>query len=172
MKISILGYMGSGKSTIGRQLANQIGLDFVDLDQKIEKDQNKSISELFSTQGHIKFRKIEKHTLDKILIENENFVLALGGGTPAYYDNIDVINQHSISIYLRVQLPTLIERLNLQKENRPMISHLDPDDMPEFVAKHFFERKVFYENAQLIIDVRQKTENEIVEEIIQHLQLK
>jgi len=84
MKISLLGYMGSGKTTVGEKLAEALQLEFIDLDQKIETNQNKSIVKIFTELGQIKFRKIEKQSLTEILERSNNFVLATGGGTPAY----------------------------------------------------------------------------------------
>lgn len=164
--------MGSGKTTIGRKLANTLSLNFFDLDEMIEINQNKSIAGIFSEMGQIKFRKLEKQILDEFINKEDNFVLALGGGTPAYYDNLEIINQYSVSVYLRVDLNVLMNRLRSQKENRPLISHLDPDELPEFLAKHLFERRSFYEKSQIKIDVKEKTENELVAEIIRLLPTK
>lgn len=171
MKISILGYMGSGKSTIGKDLAFQLGFDFLDLDNFIEEKESKSITELFHSLGEIKFRKIEHETLSKTLNSKKNIILAVGGGTPVYYNNMEIINNESTSIYLRLTPNELSNRLQKEKEKRPLISHIRNGDLSEFVAKHLFERGNFYEQADIVIDVRDKSTTALVQEIIPHLPL-
>lgn len=169
MKISLVGYMGSGKSTIGKKLADQLQFKFVDLDESIESKYKKSVSEIFSHEGEIKFRKYERETLIEILNFSEDFILSLGGGTPVYYDNMKLINKHSQSFYLRLTPQELRNRLIYEKSHRPMIAHLSDEELTEFVAKHLFERRSFYENALKTIDVKTKTVEEIVQEIILNL---
>lgn len=169
MKISLLGYMGSGKSTIGKELASKLNLKFIDLDKFISSKHQKSIPEIFATDGEIKFRKYEREALIEILEAEENFILSLGGGTPAYYDNMDLINQATHSIYLRLTPKELIERLRPEKSSRPLIAHLSDEEFPEFIAKHLFERRNFYENAKSILAVQEKSVKEIIEEIILNL---
>lgn len=161
--------MGSGKSTVGKELASQLNLPFVDLDQFIETKHNSSIEDLFKSIGEIKFRKLERVALLDLLSGDKSFVLALGGGTPAYYDNLAEINRHSFSVYLRLNPNELAKRLAHEKSVRPLISHLSGEELPEFIAKHLFERRGFYELAQLKLDVKEKEVSEIVSEIIPHL---
>lgn len=169
MKISLLGYMGSGKTTIGTQLSASLNMKFIDLDNFLESKYKKSIADIFQTEGEIKFRKYEHEALKEILSANENFILALGGGTPAYYHNMECINQYTHSVYLRMTPKELIERLRNEKNSRPMISHLTETDFPEFIAKHLFERRNFYEQAKQKIDLKDKPVNEIVDEIMLNL---
>lgn len=169
IKISLIGYMGSGKTSTGRLISEKMNLDFFDLDEEIEKKHQKTISEIFQKNGQIKFRKIEKEMLNELLNSDKSMVLSLGGGTPAYYDNMDVINKHSVSFYLRHNLKTLSERLINQKENRPLIAHLNSEEMNEFIAKHLFERRNFYEKANYIINASDKDINKLSEEIIRLL---
>lgn len=169
IKISLIGYMGSGKTSTGRLISEKMNLDFFDLDEEIEKKHQKTISEIFQKNGQIKFRKIEKEMLNELLNSDKSMVLSLGGGTPAYYDNMDVINKHSVSFYLRHNLKTLSDRLINQKENRPLIAHLNSEEMNEFIAKHLFERRNFYEKANYIINASDKDINKLSEEIIRLL---
>src|SRR5690606_29303751 len=111
MKISLIGYMGSGKSTVGKELSQLLAYKFIDLDTYLVSKYGKSIQELFKTEGEIKFRKYEHESLKEIIESEESFILALGGGTPAYYNNMDLINQNTHSIYLRLTPKELIERL-------------------------------------------------------------
>ncbi len=169
MKISLLGYMGSGKSTVGKKLAAQLNWEYQDLDQFIENQHKKTIADIFSSNGEIKFRKYEREALKKILDLEKKSVISLGGGTPAYYDNMQLINEFSYSIYLRMTPKELIKRLENEKSTRPLLAHLSNEILPEFIAKHLFERRNFYEQAQFTIDVKEKSSDEIAQEIILHL---
>ena len=169
MRISLIGYMGSGKSTVGKELASQLNIDFFDLDQFIETQHNSSIENLFQTKGEIVFRKLEREALLEILSLEKPFVLALGGGTPAYYKNMNEIINRSFSVYLRLNPKELTARLKNEKSLRPLISHLSDEELPEFIAKHLFERCEFYEMADFKLDGKEKSINQIVSEIIQNL---
>lgn len=170
MNITLLGYMGSGKSTVGKSLANSLQLDFIDLDEYISAQEKKSIHEIFSEYGEIYFRKKENFYL-KELLEEDHRVLSLGGGTPVYHNNMNLINKRSLSFYLKMNPSELALRLNNEKEHRPLISHLEDEDLLEFIAKHLFERSHFYELSTYKIQVKQKNPNELCDEIIDLLQL-
>lgn len=169
MKISLIGYMGSGKSTVGRLLAGKLNLPFLDLDDLIVQKSQKSIAEIFKISGEIKFRQQEREILREILEQNEDFVLALGGGTPAYYDNIDLINENSLAVYLRLSPVEIVRRLENETDKRPLLSHLKPEEILEFIAKHLFERRPYYEKAKIILDIQQLNPEAIAEKIITHL---
>lgn len=156
--------MASGKTTVGKQLAESLNMNFVDLDAFIEQKAGKTISELFAVKGEIYFRKLEREALIEVL-EAKNTVVALGGGTPCYYDNMDLINQYGKTIYLRGGVGTLTSRLINEKENRPMISHLPDDEIPEFIAKHLFERSGFYNRAQHIVDIEKLEVKELINQL-------
>lgn len=165
MIISLIGYMGSGKSTTGIDLAKTLGFEFIDLDNYIENKYELSVSEIFEKFGELGFRKREKETLAEVL-QKTNVVLSLGGGTPVYYDNIDVINANSISIFLRVQLPQLVKRLENKKHTRPLIAHLENDELTEFIAKHLFERNHFYQKAKYTINIANQNSSEVLNQIM------
>jgi shikimate kinase len=164
MSISLIGYMTSGKSSIGNLLANKLNFSYLDLDQIIELDTGKSINTLFNENGELYFRELEHKTLLKS-IKSTNTVFSLGGGTPCYYDNITLINQSSTSFYLRGSVKTLVDRIQLYKSDRPLVKNLSFDKLKEYVAKHLFERKAYYEKAKHTIDVDNKSFEEIVNEI-------
>lgn len=170
MIISLLGYMGSGKSHISKNLSQKINFKLIDLDQKISEQHGISIPEIFQTRGEIYFRKEEKRILEQLLNSEENLILSLGGGTPVYYDNMNIINQKSKSIFLRASVNTLTNRVLLQKNSRPLISKLEDSDIPEFIAKHLFERNPYYSQAHFSIDTDSKSASEISEEIIKKLE--
>lgn len=171
MIISLLGYMGSGKSHVSKNLSKKLNFPLIDLDQKISEENLLSIAEIFQTKGEIFFRKEEKRVLENILNEEKDIILSLGGGTPVYYNNMDLINEKSKSIFLRASVKTLTERVLLQKNTRPLIAKLNDDDVPEFIAKHLFERNPFYSKSHFTVDTDSKTANDISAEIIKLLKI-
>jgi len=165
MIISLIGYMGSGKSTTGKDLAKTLGYEFIDLDNYIEHKYQLSVSEIFKQFGELGFRKREREALHEVL-NKTNLILSLGGGTPVYYDNMELINKNSNSIYLRVNLPQLVKRLENKKHTRPLIAHLSNDELTEFVAKHLFERNTFYNQAKHIISINTQSASEVLNQIM------
>jgi shikimate kinase len=162
MKIILLGYMASGKSTIGKEISKKLCMNFIDLDAYIVKKENSSISEIFKTRGEIYFRSIEKLYLQELLNSKADFVLSLGGGTPCYGNNMSLIlASDAKSVYIKVGIPTLVLRLISEKSNRPLIANLSDDKIPEFVAKHLFERSFFYEQAAIILPANEQSISEI-----------
>ncbi|WP_159477783.1 shikimate kinase [Chryseobacterium sp. 18068] len=171
MIISLVGYMGSGKSHISKILSDKINFKLIDLDKEISRRNKLTIPEIFEKKGEIYFRKLERETLEEILATQENIVLSLGGGTPVYYNNMEIINNNSASVFLRASISTLAERISKQKEKRPLIAKIADEDLPEFIAKHLFERNVYYSKAQLSINTDQKNPEDIIQEIIEKLYL-
>lgn len=165
MKISLIGYMGSGKSTIGPQLALLSGLDYYDLDAEIEKHTGYTITETIFNKGELYFRKLERQILEEILAK-DNFVLSTGGGTPCYYDNIDLINKNSLSVYLQYGVKELFERLKNDTSSRPLIAHLEGEPLLEYIGKHVFERSAFYDRAIVTVKASGKEPKEILEELM------
>ncbi|WP_158837735.1 shikimate kinase [Polaribacter sp. L3A8] len=166
MKIVLLGYMASGKSSIGKRLSKKLSMKFLDLDDYIIEKEGMPISKIFETKGEVYFRLIENTYLKEILAKDENFILALGGGTPCYANNMEEINKgETISIYLEGGTATMIERLIRKKSKRPLIASLGDDKIPEFVAKHLFERRPYYEQAKTRLKIDHKTKMEVAEEL-------
>jgi shikimate kinase len=169
MKLVLLGYMGVGKSTLGRLFAETFQLKFIDLDSYIENREQLSIPELFKEKGEIYFRRVESESLKEILSGQNHFVLSLGGGTPVYANNMEQIKESKgvTSVYLKLQLKELVDRLFEQRLSRPLISHYtDKDEFEEFVRKHLFERQPFYFMADQILDVTDKTPSMCLEALI------
>lgn len=172
MKFFLLGYMGSGKSTIGKLFSEEISTEFIDLDELIEKKENAKISEVFKKKGEIYFRKLEREVLKELLEHDKPAVVSLGGGTPCYGDNMDLIkNTEEVkSIYLKLKVDTLTNRLFSEKNQRPVISHIDDiESLEEFIRKHLFERGFYYNQSDLVINCDSKAPEEIVEELKQKL---
>jgi len=166
MKIVLLGYMASGKSTIGREISKKLDMKFIDLDDYISKREKRSISEIFKVEGEIYFRRIESLYLGEILNSKDSFILSLGGGTPCYSNNMELIlNSDASSIYIKASIKTLVSRLIAEKNKRPLVADLEDDKLIEFVAKHLFERRFFYEQASITINTDDKSAEEITTEI-------
>lgn len=166
MKIVLLGYMTSGKSSIGKLLSKKLSLKFLDLDDYIIKKEKMTISKIFESKGEVYFRGIEHKYLKEILDKDEKFILALGGGTPCYANNMQEVNKgNTISIYLQGSTATMIERVIRKKRKRPLVASLGNDKIPEFVAKHLFERRPFYEQAKTTIKIDGKKKKEVAKEL-------
>lgn len=173
MIIVLVGYMGSGKSLIGKTLAEKINFDFKDLDHEIELTENQKISLIFQNKGEIYFRKKEIEVLKEQLKASSNTVLALGGGTPCYGNNLEWIknNPNTMMVYLKMNLNSLTERLFAEKDHRPLIQNTrTKEDLNDFIRKHLFERQYYYMQSDYRIDVSERSPESIVEEIVGLLQ--
>lgn len=164
-----MGYMASGKSSVGKALATNLSIDFIDLDDYIETAEELTISQIFDQKGEIYFRLKETEYLEEVLNLNKNFILSVGGGTPCYGKNSELILEKSTSVYLMAKITTLFNRLKKEKLKRPLIASLSEEKMQEFIAKHLFERRNFYEKATFSIDTDEKLVHEIADEIQQKL---
>ncbi|MBB1139347.1 shikimate kinase [Myroides sp. WP-1] len=165
-KIIILGYMGAGKSTIAQQLAQELHLPCYDLDLEIEKQQQQKISTIFSTKGEVFFRKLEHQLLHQLINKEEKSIISLGGGTPCYANNHLVLQLEQVqSFYLKASISTLTERLEKEKEHRPMLQINTEDTLETFIAKHLFDRSYFYYQAKHIVTVDDKSINQVVHDI-------
>ncbi|WP_397446845.1 shikimate kinase [Polaribacter sp. R77954] len=166
MRLVLLGYMASGKSSIGKKLSKTLNISFIDLDDYIVDKEKMSITTIFKEKGEIYFRNIEHRYLKEILEKDEDCILSLGGGTPCYANNMELINNSdSISIYLQGSVPTMVKRLIKKKAKRPLIASLGDNKIPEFVAKHLFERRFFYEQAKMTFKIDGKKKSEVADEI-------
>ncbi|RXJ44279.1 shikimate kinase [Gelidibacter gilvus] len=171
MSIVLIGYMGSGKSTIGRKLAKIVDFEFIDLDDYIQKKENLSIPQIFETKGEIYFRKKE-HLYLKEVLQLSNIILSLGGGTPCYGSNMDAIlnAEGAHSIYLKSSIPSLVKRLTPEKAQRPLIAHLKTEEeLTEFIGKHLFERSFYYSQSNQTVVTDGKSIAVIAEEIVASL---
>ncbi|MEZ7516645.1 shikimate kinase [Flavobacterium frigidarium] len=165
-KIVLLGYMGCGKSTIAKSLSQKKQIPFVDLDEYIEKKANLSVKDIFEQLGEIKFRRMEHEAFVELLQSEEFVIIGLGGGTPCYANNhLLLAADNVVSIYLKASINTLFNRLSPNKSKRPLIAHMDDEQMKEFIAMHLFERSYFYNQAQHVISLDEKTITETVIDI-------
>ena len=157
--------MASGKSAVGKLLAKDSSLDFIDLDAYIEAKEKKTIPIIFKENGEIYFRLKEAEYLSELLNSKNSLVLSVGGGTPCYGRNMELINSLSQSVFLKASINTLCERLKKGKISRPLVAKISDEKLPEFIGKHLFERTPFYTLSQNSIQTDGFTIAEIVNEI-------
>jgi len=166
-KIILIGYMGSGKTTIAQCLAKKKAVDWVDLDHLIEKETQLSITELFETKGEIYFRRMEHQLFTALLKEERSLIISLGGGTPCYANNhLQLKGTDVISIYLKGSIETLYDRLIKDQNKRPLIANLATTAVKEYIAKTLFERSYFYNHATFKVNIDNKNPEAITEEIL------
>lgn len=144
--IFLIGYMGSGKTTLGRALGRRLGLQFIDLDLYIESRYMRTISQLFAERGEDKFRSIEREMLHEVA-EMEDVVVACGGGTPCYYDNIDYMNRCGTTVFLSASEDRLFARLSINRNKRPLIKDLDDQSLRIFIRENLALRMLHYSKA-------------------------
>jgi shikimate kinase len=151
MKIFLIGFMGSGKTTLGRKLAAKMGYEFIDLDHKLEQQVELSIAEYFSFFGETAFRKKESEVLKKTIYP-ENAIVSTGGGLPCYFDNMDWMNAHGKTVYIKLSPKTLADRLESGKEERPLLQEKHGDELIVFIEQKLAERQNFYSQANIVAD--------------------
>lgn len=154
--------MGSGKSTLGKKLANKLSKPFYDLDLIIEEGENKTITQIFEQKGEDYFREIEKKALQELINTNSEFVLSLGGGTPCFYNNMEFINANGTSIYLKYNVGILHSRLINAKTKRPLIKNKTDEELKQFVTEKLAKREMFYEKANLIMEDKNITVDSVL----------
>jgi shikimate kinase len=151
MKIFLIGFMGSGKTTLGRKLASKMGYEFIDLDHKLEQQVELSIAEYFSFFGEDAFRKLESQVLKKTIYP-ENVVISTGGGLPCFFDNMDWMKANGKTVYINLSPKTLADRLENGKEERPLLQDKHGDDLVIFIEQKLAEREKYYSQANIIAD--------------------
>ncbi len=150
--VMIIGYMGAGKTSAGKILAKRLGMEFYDLDWYIEERYRKKISEIFAEQGEEGFRQVERKMLHEVA-EFENIVLALGGGTPCFFDNMDYLNQRGTTVFFDASPQTIVAHLKMSRSVRPLLRDKQGDELLQFVAEQMDKRRPFYSKAQLTVSV-------------------
>jgi len=150
MKIFLIGFMGCGKTTLGKKLAAKQGFELVDLDHEIERLTGTTVADYFSVHGEEAFRKLESDTL-KNHPYAENCVIATGGGTPCYFNNMDWMNANGITVYIELSAVSLAKRLEKGMAKRPLLRNLTPDGVVHFIEGKLEERGDYYRKAKLIL---------------------
>lgn len=167
-RIILIGYMGAGKTTLGKILARELNLEFIDLDSYIENRFHQSVSQLFATRGEEGFRKIERNMLFEVA-EFENVVISAGGGTPCFFDNMEYMNKQGLTIYLKATPETLRTHLRMGKQKRPLIAEKNDTELDAFIRESLDKREPFYCQAQQIFDTGLLDNGIRIQEVAQSL---
>ncbi len=145
-RVILVGYMGAGKTTVGKALAKQLGLQFYDLDWYIESRMMRTVPQIFAERGEDGFRKVERTMLHEVA-EFEDIVLSCGGGTPCFYDNMDYMNAQASVVYLKATPETLCRHLKMGRVERPLLKGKAPEELLDFIGGQLKEREQFYAKA-------------------------
>jgi shikimate kinase len=151
-RIILIGYMGSGKTTVGKALSKETGMMFYDLDWYIESRMRKTVSQIFAEKGEEGFRKIEYNMLHEVA-EFEDVIISCGGGTPCFFDNMDYLNQQGDVVYLKATPETLYKHLLMAKVERPLLKGKTKEELLEFIKTQLSTREAFYNKARYHLDV-------------------
>ena len=151
-RIIIVGYMGAGKTTVGKALAKELGMQFYDLDWYIEGRMRKTVPQLFAERGEDGFREIERRLLHEAA-EFEDVVLSCGGGTPCFFDNMEYMNSQGDTVYLKASPEVLCAHLKMGKTRRPLLEGKDKDELLAFVTEQLARRKDYYTKAKHVLNV-------------------
>lgn len=158
--------MGSGKTHWGKLLSEKLNYKFIDLDAAIEKEENKTITEIFETEGEEYFREAEKKMLEHLIENNDDIIISTGGGTPCFYSNLDKMKASGKMIWLNTPVDVLTERLLKGKAQRPLLKNIPDEAFKKNILKKLHERRMYYDQADIVIN----NENEIsIEEFLQNI---
>lgn len=151
-RIFIVGYMGAGKSTGGRRLAQAMECPFLDTDHVLEREKGMVISELFEALGEPGFRAAERQVLERLSEQQGPCVVATGGGLPCHADNMEFMRAHGQVVYLKVTLPSLLQRLRARRKDRPLLAFVPDEELESFISRHLNSREGFYNQAHITVD--------------------
>jgi shikimate kinase len=161
MIIFLIGFMGSGKTTLGKQLASKLGYRFIDQDEVIEQKYQMTVSEIFAKQGEDEFRKAENEVLQE-LIKRESCVIATGGGAPCFHNNMELMNESGFTIYIKVDPEIIVQRLKVAHTSRPLMMDKSEAEMLEYTQQKISERSPFYSRSKLILYSKNLTVDDIL----------
>ena len=147
-RVFLVGYMAVGKTTIGKLLSKELNVEFIDLDKYIVNRYSKTVQEIFAEKGEDKFRIIEREMLHEVATF-QNVLISTGGGTPCFFDNMDVMNRQGVTVYVKAPVDQLVSRLLNSKNVRPIIHKKSPQELKEFVTEHLALREKYYSKATL-----------------------
>ncbi len=162
--IFLLGYMGSGKSTVAKKIARKMDYNWIDLDTLIQEQQGASISAIFDKEGEEAFRLMEQQALYSCSNINDTIV-SLGGGTPCFFDNMEWIKNNSISVYLKMPAKVLLNRLQNAKQHRPLLESKDEFELLKFIQQQLGEREKYYLQADIIYPALSVSLEQLIQEI-------
>ncbi|MFI3247942.1 MAG: shikimate kinase [Rikenellaceae bacterium] len=169
MLIFLIGYMGCGKSTIGRKLSSRLGCDLVDTDHIIEERAGTTIADIFATKGEEHFRMLERETLDELIAQNRTCIVSTGGGLPMWGDNMEVMNGAGCTVYIRRTAENIASRLSPRgREKRPKLRGLNDEELVAFMSKNIAERDGVYSKATYVLEAVPMCDRDILDAIISY----
>lgn len=168
MRIFLTGYMGAGKTTLGKALASKLGLAFIDLDWYIEERFHKTVGELFKERGENGFRELERSMLHEVA-DFENVVISTGGGAPCFFDNMEFMNRTGQTVFLDVRPDVLFRRLRIAKQQRPILQGKEDDELKSFIVQALEKRMPFYRLAHYVFNAEELEDRWQIETSVQRL---
>jgi shikimate kinase len=168
MKIFLIGFMGSGKTYWGKLLSIKLQLPFKDLDTVIVGKENKSVAEIFSGKGEEYFRYQEKEVLEQIIQEQDSFILSCGGGTPCFFNNIEIMKKNGKVVWLNTAIDVLKERLLKERMSRPLIREIDDAELKRYIIRKLSERRMYYEQADVMVNEESISLERLIQLVLQH----
>ena len=169
VRIFLTGYMGAGKTTLGKAFAHQMNIPFIDLDWYIEERFHKTVGELFAERGETGFRELERNVLHEVA-EFENVVISTGGGAPCFFDNMEFMNRMGKTVFLNVHPDVLFRRLRVAKQQRPILQGKQDDELKAFIVQALEKRAPFYRQAQYIFNADELEDRRQIDASVQRLQ--
>ncbi|MGR4858027.1 shikimate kinase [Bacteroides pyogenes] len=170
IRVFLIGYMGAGKTTLGKALARRLSVPFVDLDWYIEERFHKTVGELFAGRGEKAFRELEKKMLHEVA-EFEDVIISTGGGTPCFFDNMDFMNKVGVTVFLKVHPDVLFGRLRVAKQQRPILREKTDEELKDFIVRALEERKPFYTRAKHVFDADELDNRRQIKKAVEQLLL-
>lgn len=168
LRILLIGYMGAGKTTIGKALSDEMNIPFYDLDWYIEARMHRNIKQLFEERGEEGFRKIEQAMLHEVA-ENENVIIACGGGTPCFFDNMDYMNRQGTTVYLKALPEVLYAHLKMGKTIRPLLLGKTEEEIGQLIVRQVAERESYYLKAKYVLNINLLSSAEKIKEAVYNL---
>ena len=167
----LVGYMGCGKSTLGRKIARKLGLEFFDTDKMVEEREGACVADVFHYEGEEYFRQVEREVLDHLIQNNVLGIISTGGGLPTWSDNMAYMNEQGVTIYLRRPAEQIAKRMSpYGRQKRPRLRGLNDEELVAFMTKDMEQREAFYAQADLIVDCEKLSDAELVDWIVGHVE--
>lgn len=167
-RIFLLGYMGAGKTTLGKALAKEMNLPFIDLDWHIEGRFHKTVQELFAEKGESGFRELERQMLHEVA-EFEDVIISVGGGTPCFFDNMEFMNEQGSTVFLNAGVEVLFRRLRVATQSRPLLRGKSDEELKSFIAQALANRKEHYDKARYVLGADELESHEQIKDTVDRL---